>query len=153
MTPSQLTDAERGLSGIARKVLEVVPRQDAWTVHQICSEMGRLGSRPDKHIVSGCLGSLTNDGLIKGLPDGRFVRVSAKTEAKVPSQAAPTTPGRTDSIEALMALADRVSVVAHEVADISKALADIAIDIDETTKRERSEVRRFRQLQELLKGA
>jgi hypothetical protein len=65
MQPQRLRQAEAALSGIARRVLEAVPIAEAWTVAQICSELGRTGSPVDMAKAMGCLRTAVGQGLVK----------------------------------------------------------------------------------------
>jgi hypothetical protein len=61
-------------SSIAKKVLDVVPLQQAWSVRQILSELARLGLRYELKAVTGCLSSLKDSGLVKEPKIGTFIR-------------------------------------------------------------------------------
>lgn len=136
MSQAQLKSAEDGLSGIAKKVLSVVPLQERWTTHAIIQELTRCGSRPDWKVVQGCLNSLLHSGLIieRG---GAYQRVQIKADppekpsATVtdisPSKAVPM-PQEKKQPDALSKLGERAAEL-RSVAATLNAIAD-RIDSD-----------------------
>jgi len=70
---------EREISPMARKVLGATPIGQPWTVADIITELGRTThTHPDHKTVAGCLNSLVDDGLVKEVHKGQFMRVRVK---------------------------------------------------------------------------
>src|SRR4051812_10139518 len=75
MQPQRLAQAERALSGIAKRVLEAVPISEPWTVGQICTELRRHATRVDMAVVMGCLRTHVGAGLVREPTQLNFIRV------------------------------------------------------------------------------
>lgn len=75
MQPQRLAQAERALSGIAKRVLEAVPISEPWTVGQICTELRRNATRVDMAVVMGCLRTHVGLGLVREPTQLNFIRV------------------------------------------------------------------------------
>lgn len=75
---SKMLQKEEGLNGMAKKVLDAVPIQEAWTKQQIVSELRRVGSNAGVDVVESCLNTLRGRGLVKEPERGAFTRCEAK---------------------------------------------------------------------------
>lgn len=92
LSPSQHRNLVASQTGIAKKVFECVPIQEPWHISAIVTEVARSSSsRPDTHIVSGCLRTLCDVGLIREPTNGCFQRIAVKEE-KMPTTPATKTP-------------------------------------------------------------
>ena len=79
MTPARASLIERGLTGVASRVLDFVPLDDCWTPSQIHSEiMRQKGTSPGVPVVEGCLASLLESGLVKMPKPRMYVRVHVR---------------------------------------------------------------------------
>ena len=166
---------ENSLTNMARKVLEAVPIQAAWSASQIIGEMVRMtASKPDFKIVMGCLNSLVDAGLVREPEKGHFQRIKARPSlAAVPPAPVAATPAP----EAALMLAKpvpnvpnvpkqeeqeplaRMSYMASNLRELSRqtaALADgletIALDVESRMDRIHADTEKLRQLQALLKS-
>lgn len=164
MNNARLLEAERNLTGIARKVLAVVPVQNWWSSHQIKGELRRTGAHLDHAVVDGCLGSLLKDGLIKKRgPDNfeHFIRVALKPEPEPkPQPETPLVPDdkpepqyATDPLDRLASMSANLCQMAEQIRQLSAGMDDLALDIEAERQRAKGETTKFRQLQALLRDA
>lgn len=79
LNAQKLEKIERGMTGLARKVLDAVPLSEPWDLAQIVSDITRTtGSRPDLQTVKATLVSLVGQGVVEEPRDGRYVRVKVR---------------------------------------------------------------------------
>ena len=165
MSPSRMTALIRGQTGICRKVLDCVPIQDEWTVHQIYGEMGRLGHNINFSTLGGCLASLLSDGLIVERKSGTFRRVEARESSSArpivndtnnghPTMAAKSIPAKPapSPIEKLSQLAQQALRMADEMRLMASQIEQVAIEVDDQIKNGGEEAAKLRQLHALLKS-
>lgn len=97
MTPAKYQSALNSQSAIAKKVLEMVPIQEAWSRNEIASNLRRVTkSSPDVAVLDGCLIRLKDAGLIRERQTGLYQRVEIRerevlhvaTETKIKTQVA-----------------------------------------------------------------
>lgn len=162
--PEKLDEVLRGLNGVAKKVLDVCPKSEGWTVSQICSEMRRLGSNPDMRIVEGCLKNLVDQGLVKqqGPREYRqYMRVTAKaqtTESKNVAQLSIVETKKTEPVnvenamEYLAGLAADARAISERILSLARLIDDAAIKVGEKAQGSAEEIEKLRQLQALLKS-
>lgn len=169
---SRLAAVERGLNGMERKVLECVPMQEQWTAKAIQQELHRLGKPLEIQQLAGCLRSLRDVGLIKLSPTGEYTRIvverprvakaafpekpslQAKTEGQTVT-AKPTTAPAAKTEHVATGKVDLMAMLAKKAAGLRKeadALDELALLIGEREQQHESELARFNQLRELLKG-
>lgn len=162
MNNARLLEAERNLTGIARKVLAVVPVQNWWSSHQIKGELRRVGAHLDHAVVDGCLGSLLRDGLIKKRgPENfeHFIRLIPKPEPQPsPPPETPPVPDEkpepqyaTDTLDSLASIASGLRQIADQLTQLAANLDDRTLDIEAERQRAKGETTKFRQLQALLR--
>lgn len=170
MTPKAYRAAVEAMNGIALKVFEAVPLNADWTLHQIITEIGRTGSKPDYKVVQNCLYSLAEKGLARTSdgntwrrvvprestppPPPEEVRERGVTEAVAPPMpAAANTPAPAATpLDRLSEVSSRLADVAQAVRSIAEAVEQIALDIEERDEQREKEVETLRQLQTLLKS-
>ena len=169
MNNSILLAKERGLTSVARKVYDATPIDEAWDVPRIITELGRLGSHVDHRVVFGCLASLRADGLVRELPDHKFVRVARRPRiversatapapvtapapeapmSEAPAQMTPEAPAaksETDPLRKMAAIADALRSVAAQI-------EDVALEFEGHMDAIKADSAKLRQLQELLKS-
>lgn len=175
MSDKRLAAVERGLNGMERKVLEVVPMQEPWDAKTIQKELHRLGRPLDIKQLAGCLRSLRDAGLTKLNANGEYIRVAIErprvakepfpTKPSIPAQPeratmtlketkAPALPAATpeplaaSKVDLMAMLAKRAAVLRKE----ADALDELALAIGEREQQHEKELARFNQLRELLKG-
>ena len=78
MTETKFNSIYRGLTEQAKKVYQAVPITDPWSVTQIMNELARTTGQKEHRIVSGCLNSLQDSGLIREATQGQWVRVEVR---------------------------------------------------------------------------
>lgn len=147
MTPNRFARLTQGLNGVARKVLEAVPIQEAWTAAQINTELHRVGARMDHHTLEGCLERLRRTKLVSEPAPGAFTRVPVRiSDRPDPDEldeedivANPTTPF------------DKLAQLTQQMRDLAKALEDVALEIQAEIEREQNKTAKLRQLQAALK--
>lgn len=170
MSAQRLAAVERGLNGMERKVLEVVPMQESWNAKAIQGELHRLGKPLEIKQLAGCLRSLRDVGLIKLNADGEYIRVAVERPLAVkapfpglaPVQAQPER--ETMTLKAAPAPAacaespakvDFMAVLAKKAARLrleADALDELALAIGEREQKHEEDLAKFKQLRELLKG-
>lgn len=80
LSPVKHEERLRHLSAIARKVYEVVPKSEPWSLSYINSELQRTGGTGrDTRILLGCLNGLKIAGLVEEAR-GTFIRVGVRAE-------------------------------------------------------------------------
>ncbi|WP_175681164.1 hypothetical protein [Burkholderia cenocepacia] len=160
MTPAKYTAALSGLSAIARKVLEMVPIQEAWSRSEIAGHLLRVTkSSPDAAVIDGCLGRLKDSGLIREPSRGRYQRIEVREREvlKVPVQkpeeacAAPVEQSILP-IEILSKLAERARTVATELVMLASDIETAALTIEQGNAENVANLEKLRQFQSLLKS-
>lgn len=154
--------AEKNLTGIARKVLDCVPIQEAWTSAQIQSELRRNGVTPERRIVEGCLDSLKSYKLVREPIQGQFQRVPARQKMDIKQS---ELVALTEETKVFMPaqIQTRAPDIAKDplsrMAELSKALRsiaaeaeDIALEMEARAHQLQNDTAKLRQLQQLLKG-
>ena len=174
MSNKRLAAVERGLNGVERKVLSAVPMRDAWDSKAIGQELYRLGKAADPAVISGCLHSLRESGLVKRDTAGGYTRIPIEREKPAPlvaqSKPLPATP-QTPPVErktmSLPATAtatapaagtpdkvDFMAILAEQAASLRKKadeLDALALAVGEREQQHQAEVAKFTQLRNLLK--
>ncbi|WP_175786358.1 hypothetical protein [Burkholderia cenocepacia] len=160
MTPAKYTAALSGLSAIARKVLEMVPIQEAWSRAEIAGHLLRVTkSSPDAAVIDGCLGRLKDSGLIREPSRGRYQRIEVREREvlKVPvhkpeeAGAAPVEQSILP-IEILSKLAERARTVATELVMLASDIETAALTIEQGNAENVANLEKLRQFQSLLKS-
>lgn len=162
MKQSRIEEAERALSGIAQKVLEVTPKAEPWTIAQIASELRRTGKSLDPTMVGGCLSTLLRSGLVREPVTGSFIRVAAKPKAQLAAvtvDAAPVAiepvaaaPDERDTLAKLADLSAGVRAMALQFSDLAHAIDDVAIEVEERMQAINADSEKLAQLRKLLTG-
>ncbi|AMU14849.1 hypothetical protein [Burkholderia cenocepacia] len=160
MTPAKYQAALSGLSAIAKKVLEMVPIQEAWSRSEIAGHLLRVTkSSPDAAVIDGCLGRLKDSGLIREASRGRYQRIEVREREvlKVPDQKAEkTTDVHADRpippIEILSRLAERARAVATELVMLASDIETAALTIEQGNAENVANLEKLRQFQSLLKS-
>lgn len=153
MTPEKQRQKLAGQSGIAQKVFEAVPIQEAWPPNQIGQAIARVcGSQLDGHTILGCLGRLKDAGLVREVEPQRFrrtavspVSIKPKEAMPAPQKPAPQPAAPTSAIDLLAGIAKSMRALAGEIETAALAIEEGQAKADE-------DVQKLRQLQALLKG-
>lgn len=150
-----------GLNSVAKKVYEATPMAEPWTIQQIYGEIVRLGISLEHRAVHGALGAMAEKGLLREKPKGSFQREAIKPPAPKPepttmeiamTKIAPAATITTTPLERFEALAARVGRLAQEVSDLSEAINDAVIDLQDEQEKGSDEMQKLRQLKALLQG-
>mgnify|MGYP000078229510 CR=1 FL=1 len=152
MNAAKMKQVESGLTGIARKVLDAVPKTDAWASAAILGEIKRAtGSNYEMKLINGCLESLKNSGLVREPVRGKWIRIAVKDRDDEAVEV-------TANVVELRKLPDQLtaremlSQVAIAMMDLAAKVEDVANEIDKAEKRNDEKTAKLRQLQELLRG-
>lgn len=172
MNPARYSEHERNLSGVARRVFEATPITDGWTVSQITTELGRGGSRIDVRIVSGCLNSMRDQGLVKEAAGGLWTRIAPRVvqapalrvvepehttttyrsgnSMKTTQQK--TEPEQAEPLVSIGTLAHRLRATGKALIEWADELEAVGLAFEERVEKANQDGVRLRQLQALLKG-
>lgn len=157
MNNARMKSIEAGLSGIAKKVLAVIPVNAAWNSSQIITEIRRTtGSYPDKHVVDGCLEKLWHSGLIvESRAKGFYSRIPHKADATVSEEQATPPGGNATSTQhqpvANPTTMDRLAQLAADLRELAQDAENIALDIEDDLQKARAGMAKFLQIKELFK--
>ncbi|MBB3256884.1 hypothetical protein [Paraburkholderia sp. WP4_3_2] len=160
MTPAKYQAALSAQTGIARKVLDMVPIQDAWTRAEIAGAMKRVTkSTPDVAVLEGCLARLKDAGLIRERGAGQYQRVEVREkEVPIVSTVIVANPGpklaeqSASPIDVLARLAERARSMATQIVVLASDIETAALTIEQGNAESAAEAAKLRQLKDLLKG-
>jgi len=160
MTPAKYQSALNSQSAIAKKVLEMVPIQDAWSRSEIASHLRRVTkSSPDVAVLDGCLVRLKDAGLIRERQTGLYQRVEIRerevlhvaTETKIEPKGI-TSASAKSPIDILASLAERARSLATSVVVLASDIETAALTIEQGNAESNANLDKLRQLQALLKS-
>lgn len=172
MNTAKLRATEAALTGMVKKVLGFVSTEEVRSIAQVCGAMhNETGSRPDQRVVSGCLNTLVERGMVKEPQKGHFLRIAdeKKPEPKVLPEPASavirmmpalqvSTPAHDfglqdgDAMDRLAGIAKRLGGIADVVRNLVSDLEDVALDVETKMHKINTDTAKLRQLQELLKS-
>lgn len=146
-------------SGIVKKVYECVPINESFDAARICVEMKRMGSTPDVSIVKACLIKLKDAGLVAEVVRGMYQRIRVKDEikkahAQLTSQQpleAEQSRQSDDPLDNLAAAALTLRNMSASMSALASAIEDAALQMGERATENSGEVKKLRQLAELIK--
>lgn len=167
MTPAKQEILMQGQTGIARKVYDCVPIAEPWTSFQVMTAMRNMtGSTPDSRIVSGCLVTLVDSGLIKKTGRDSFQRipVDQKTKTQEPKMAEPAKKVEVKEVamveqkrvvsplEMLGELATEIVGVGEHIKRLAGRVEDVALAVEQEREANAKSMESYRQLKALLKS-
>ncbi|WP_448647108.1 hypothetical protein [Pseudomonas mohnii] len=163
MTPAKQEILMQGQTGVAKKVYECVPINEPWTSFQVMTAMRNLtGSTPDNRIVSGCLVSLVDSGLVKKSGRDQFQRAavdakqknqeSSMAKAEVKLEVVSEKKAQGTPLEMLSDLASDIAGMANSLKSLAARVEDVALAVEQERESNSAAVGKLKQLQELLKG-
>lgn len=171
MNEAKMSRILESFNGIARKVLNAVPIEEAWTAVQIAAEMRRTtGANPDVQVVQGCLARAVESGLVREPERGRFQQVKIRHAApaapkepppvsqkpKVVTMPAPREQPLAEQacapLDRLGSIASMLRAKAEELEELADAIEAAALDADDRLQRVSEDSTKLRQLQAILKG-
>lgn len=167
MNHARFKSTYQGLSGIARKVYEVVPISEAWTAAQVRAELARqnVSISREVNVLEGCLNTLVSSGIVYEPERGKFrrVEITPPKEKKEPTMAVPTPhspqvagpvvvrKGPT-ALDRLATLSGEASKLGQRLVSLSKEIDDAILDAQQEAEAESAQYEKFRQMATLLKS-
>lgn len=160
MTPAKYQSALTAQSAIAKKVLEMVPIQEAWSRNEIASNMRRITkSSPDVAVLDGCLARLKDAGLVRERQTGLYQRVEIREReiiqvptAKPVGSSAPAVESVKSPIDILSSLSERARQLATSIVMLASDIETAALTIEQGSAESNANLEKLRQLQALLKS-
>lgn len=155
MNANKMARIESGLNSMAKKVLDAVPIQQAWTREQISGELHRTGCGAGRDVVEGCLATLKERGVIKEPRHGHYQRITARLttaandEPMTPATASPAPTAAAPSSDDTLSRLANLGALLRRAADECDA---IALDVEERVKEAGKDGAKLHQLQAILKG-
>lgn len=175
MSHARFQSIFNGQTTIAQKVYYAVPQQDEWSPEQIATELGRTGVTPDMRILQGCLKALVEAGLVNRTgklgayeyqrepvrePRAKVTvltitqkekpEMNPTTIAAAPKSIIETLPA--NPIDRLGELAQALSHLGEQMKMIGSQIADTAIEIQQQMESESDQLKKVKQLGELMKS-
>ena len=147
----RLRHIENNLPMIAKKVLDAVPIQQAWSITQIKSELSRVGLTYSSKAVSGCLNSLTDSGLVKEPKTGVFTRVSKEKAKPVLKAVAPNSEPAESAPAERVSAATKLMQLGAEMRALADRLDDAVLELEAERESQQAELASIQQLKTLLK--
>lgn len=159
MTATRIRILENQQTGVAKKVYDAVPINEAWPSKQIVMELSRQGQVRDFSIIEGCLNTLKEVGLIKEMSPGHFQRVKPKAEPMSTKPLNPVIPPNSSIKGEPTEPVDRLAAIGTKLRGLSQMFLELADDIDEAalafeekTSGNDEELAKLRQLKNVLKS-
>lgn len=168
MKQQQVDNLLDGQSALARKVYKAVPIAEGWTQQEITAQLFKeTGSSASGSSVLGALRDLKDIKLIREMSQGIWCRspVGAKVLGRPQLKATPIPqedaihPRKADPLDAMAVLIDIGAelvefsgVVRDRMQNLASRLDDASLLIAQERETSEEGMKKFRQLQELLKG-
>ena len=174
MNAARLQSIVKGLTGVSRKVFEMVPINEAWSVKQIHTEASRTGHRMDVQIMTSCLNQLVEQKLIGEPTRGYFKKDQIKQEKKdmqqpkatvelvstqLPPKAPPPNPKTEKVLDSTPSpiliigqISTRVTEIIGSLTGLLNELDSAAITIEDQLAESEGKNEKLKQLQQLLKS-
>lgn len=159
----------RNQTELAKRVHECTPIQEQWQASKIRAEVVRqYGSAPPVNVVTGCLNTMKEAGLVQEPMPGHFARKPSRVAVRViddtvvklvPPAAAPAAPAPHAAaaapvfspLERIASLSERVSAVMRQLQELSSEIESVALETQDYLDRVNKDGAKLRQLQALLK--
>jgi hypothetical protein len=151
MRPAQQKAKLDGLPASAIKVWEVVPIEEAWSVHQIKAELFKQnGTLPQPKALLWHLRNMVECELVKELSGGRYKRTPCRVDLveKVEKVAVEQIKPSVKPLSALQKLAE----LASHLRQIANEAEEIALELEEMKGRDEQDFQKLKQLKDLLKS-
>ena len=142
MNSTRLAVLHAAHTGIAKKVLDAVPINQAHSPKQILQELYRMGTRCDPKTLDGCLMTLLDSGVIRERSTNTFQQVVITTKDTAPMS----------STNKPAPIFDRLAAVASTLSGIATELDDIALNLQSDGEAEKEELKQLRALKVMLSG-
>lgn len=152
MNSARMKSIEDNLTGIARKVYDLLPIQSPATVSDLCRLMREKGNSADLKVIHGCLGGLVDQGLARELNSGSFQRIALRP-ALVSTQPVAAIANE-DQLPRFVGLTplERLANLEKSLRGLADEAADLGITVEEFVESIRQDNAKVNQLKELLKN-
>ena len=151
-----------GLSSVAKKVFDAVPRDTYWTSGRIANELSKAhGSNPEMNILKGCLNTLIQHGLvIEGTPGTfakvaitkKIVKIKEIEDKQTQQMEIKMTAKEVNAFDAIREIAIKFMDTAKDInqlaSEIDVKLSDVEKEMADNVK----DTEKLKQLQSLLKS-
>lgn len=164
MTPAKCEIAMQRQSGIAKKVYDCVPVQEAWQAFQIMQALKKMtGSQADVRVVQGCLNDLVESGLVRETGRRFYQRVQVEEKEKQPEIKMPVAQKKPElkateikspsaPLEILGELSSEIIGMAEHLKALARRVEDVALAIEQERESSSESLDKLLQLKSLLKG-
>jgi len=156
------------LSTRMRKVYEVVPLAEPWTVAQISAELRRKGISRAYNELEACIRQLADLKIVEPCPNNTFIKARVKEKEDMPTLSLPKTTmvtvvgpepqkeepmnKRETPVEKISALSQRIDGIIQSLRTLASDMETAALEIEETISKRDQDTQKLRQLQTLLKS-
>ena len=159
MTPEKQKQKLAGQTTVAQKNFQFVPVAEEWTAMQVSQALHRAtGSRVDPKVLTGCLMTMAEAGLVRATNRGLFQRAAVSQPIQTPittaTKKAESMTAKTIEIAkpATASALDLLAGIAKKLGDIKQELETAALAIEESAAKNAEDVAKLQQLQAILKG-
>lgn len=145
----RLAEAEAGITGLSRRILDAVPKESPWATSKIINELRRRGANPEHQFVVRCIMELKQIGLVSEPEFGKFIRtkINRQIEAAKPQSNEAHVHNQTK-----VSTMDKLAHIAASLRNLAKDVEDAAIDFEERIGKTETDSLKLRQLQEIIKS-
>ena len=151
MNSARFRELEGNLTGIMRKVFEVVPIQESWDASRILYVLADRGIRQEPKAVMSALNRLSEYGLVVERARGEFQRVKVKEERANPEKLVAQNNGSKPAAFAPSDPMTSLGALAQSLRKIADQLDESAIAIEEKHANTNEQLAKFKQLSGLLR--
>lgn len=174
MNETRFSALYKGLSEKMKKIYQVVPISESWSLGQMMIELNRTspGQNHNQRSVNFCLGSLRDVGLVKETSSGTWIRVPvrakvstvadeveenntpAKEETVMPNETPPpvaTKPSDSTPLERIGELSSQVITIIQSLHKLAADIDAAAIEVEEQIEKIKRDSIRLKKLQEIFK--
>ena len=153
LTAQRHKELHNQLTNIAKKVYDSVPKNTAWSIKQITTDVyAQTGARNDIRVVMGCLNSLVDSGLVLNDGQDNFKRAPIKeikslTDLKdiMPSNSEPNKEDK--QVDPLLGLLE----IATDLRKKANLIEQYVAQVDARISAPSTELEELRQMRNLLK--
>ncbi|MCA4074855.1 hypothetical protein LD001_05855 [Pseudomonas kurunegalensis] len=162
MNESRQKQMLAGQSALARKVFQIVPIQEHWSISDIYGAVRAQGTSADTRTIRRCLGELKDVGLIREPVNSHFQRTMPATkpqkENDMPKESTQKVVAikKLEPLDALAGLSGEVMAMAEDFGLRMKGLAsrieEVALSVEADREDNSEQLEKLKQLQSILKS-
>lgn len=164
MSESRQQQMLAGQSALARKVFQIVPIQEHWSVSDIYGAVRAQGTSADTRTIRRCLGELKDVGLIREPVNSHFQRAAPiqkpQKEKSMPKESVQNVvaikKAEAGALDVLASLSTEVTAMAEDFAQRMKGLAvrieEVALSVETEREDSAEQLAKLKQLQAILKS-